>query len=83
MTTMTAAEFQSSFKSSLARVIEHQKRLRVTTSKGNVVIVSEKDYDRLIESLYLSSQPGLVQRIADGNNESTAQMPPYDPKASW
>lgn len=42
--------------------------INVNTKKGNVVILSEEDYNGLIETLYLTSIPGMKERLIEGKN---------------
>lgn len=67
----------------LDHVIEYNEALTITTKKGNAVILSEDDYNALLESLYLLSQPGLIDKIKQGEDEDVKSMKEYDPKKAW
>ncbi len=64
-------------------VIEFNQPIVVNTKKGNAVIISEEDYKALTETLYLTSQPGLVQKIKEGEKEKVEGMATYDPDEEW
>ena len=66
-----------------AVALEYNESVTVTTKKGNAVILSEEDYNAMMESLYLSSQPGLVKKIKEGDKEDPKKMAHYDPKEAW
>ena len=48
--------------------IEDGEIININTKKGNAVIISEADYNALIETLYLSSNPEVKKTIIDGIN---------------
>ncbi|MDD2402195.1 MAG: type II toxin-antitoxin system Phd/YefM family antitoxin [Clostridia bacterium] len=50
--------------------IEDGEMININTKKGNAVIISEADYNALIETLYLSSNPDIKKSIIDGINTS-------------
>ena len=47
------------------------------------MIVSEEEYNAMLEMIYLSSQPGLVEDIKKGENEKLEDMPSYNPNEEW
>lgn len=42
--------------------------VNIVTKKGNAVLISEDDYNSLMETLYLSSDPEYKQSLIDGKN---------------
>ena len=48
--------------------------IHVTTKTGNAVVMSEEDYNSLMETLYLTSIPGFVQSIQEGKSEPIEEM---------
>lgn len=69
--------------SSIDNVIEYNDPITVSTKKGNAVIISENDYNAMLETIYLVSQNGLVQKIKEGENEDIASMSTYNPNEEW
>ena len=49
--------------SSIDNVIEYNDSITVSTKKGNAVIISEAEYNAMLETIYLVSQKGLVEKI--------------------
>lgn len=47
-------------------VIKHSEPIFVTGKTGNVVIVSEEDWRAMQETIYLSSIPGMKEKIIEG-----------------
>lgn len=52
------------------QTIENHIPVTITTKNGNVVMISEDDYNALQETVYLLSVPGMREALADGMNES-------------
>ena len=52
----------------LNSTIDYNDVVNVNTKKGNVVILSEQDYNGLMETLYLTSIPGMKERLEEGLN---------------
>ena len=78
-----ASALRNNLFSSLESVIEYNDVITVNTQKGNAVIISEEEYDAMREMIFLTSQPGLVERIKEGEKEDIASMPVYNPNEEW
>lgn len=52
----------------LNQTIKFNEPVSVTTKDGNAVIISEEDYNGLMETLYLSNIPGMKESIVEGLN---------------
>ena len=65
--------------SSIDNVIEYNDSITVRTKKGNAVIISEAEYNSMIETIYLDSQKGLVEKIKEGEKEDISKMSTYNP----
>ena len=68
---------------SIDKVIEFNETITVNTKKGNAVIVSEEEYNSMLETIYLVSQPGLLEKIKKGEKEDIDSMTTYDPNEEW
>ena len=49
-------------------VIDHDEVYRITTKRGNVVLLSEEEYSGMMETLYLTSIPGMREKLIEGLN---------------
>ena len=54
----------------LEQTVKYNEPINVNTKDGNAVIISEEDYNGLMETLYLSSIPGMKEKIVEGLNTS-------------
>ena len=68
---------------SLETVVEYNDTITVNTKKGNAVIIAEEEYNAMRETIFLASQPGLIQRIKEGENEDISSMSVYNPNEKW
>ena len=69
--------------SSIDNVIEYNDSITVSTKNGNAVIISEAEYNAMLETIYLVSQKGLVERIKQGEKEDISSMSTYNPNEEW
>ena len=64
-------------------VIEYNDSITVSTKNGNAVIISESEYNAMLETIYLVSQKGLVEKIKKGEKEEISSMSTYNPNEEW
>lgn len=69
--------------SSIDNVIEYNDPITVSTKKGNAVIISESEYNAMLETIYLVSQKGLVEKIKEGEKEDIESMSTFNPNEEW
>ena len=69
--------------SSIDNVIEYNDSITVSTKNGNAVIISEAEYNAMLETIFLVSQKGLVQKIKEGEKEDISKMSTYNPNEEW
>lgn len=62
----------------LNAAIEFDDTVLVSTKNGNAVILSETEYNSILETLYIVSQKGLVERIKEGEKEDPSKMTTYN-----
>ena len=48
--------------------IDNNEIININTKNGNAVLISEEDYNSLIETLYLSADPEYKKSLIDGKN---------------
>lgn len=69
MTNTNVTNFRKNIYEMLETAITYNEPINVSTKNGNAVILSEEDYNSLIETLYISSVPGLKDRILKASEE--------------
>ena len=51
------------------KVIENNETVTITTKKGDALLVSKENYDSLVETLFLSSDPEYKKSLIERINE--------------
>lgn len=59
-------DFRKNVFTILDQIIKYNEPVIVSTKSGNAVIISEEDYNGLIETLYFYSVPGMKEKIIEG-----------------
>ncbi len=66
----SANEFRKKLKSHVDQTIAGHQVLKVKRKNGeNFVVIGEKDWRAIEETIYLNQFPGLVQSIHEANHE--------------
>ena len=63
MLTLSISNLRKDIYKMIGRTIEYNEPIHVNTKEGNAVILSEEDYNGLIETVYLSSISGLKEEL--------------------
>ena len=63
MTNTNITNFRKDIYKLLENTIKYNEPINVSTKDGNAVVLSEEDYNNLIETLYISSMPKLKEEI--------------------
>lgn len=66
MTNTNATNLRKNLFEYLNLALDFNDVINVNTKKGNVIIISEEEYNGLIETLYLASVPGMEERLVEG-----------------
>ncbi|MDR3280682.1 MAG: type II toxin-antitoxin system Phd/YefM family antitoxin [Synergistaceae bacterium] len=66
MLNMNATNFRKNIFCMLEQTIKYNEPVNISTKDGNAVLVSEEDYNGLMETLYLSSDPRVKESIVEG-----------------
>lgn len=82
MTNTNITNFRQNIFEYINQAIEFNDVINVNTKNGNAVILSESDYNSLIETLYLSSQEKVKNEILEGKNASLEECVSAD-EVEW
>jgi PHD/YefM family antitoxin component YafN of YafNO toxin-antitoxin module len=66
MINTNATNFRKNIFGLLEQTIKYNEPVSINTKDGNAVLVSEEDYNGLMETLYLTSSPSMRKRIIEG-----------------
>lgn len=68
MTNTNITNFRKNIYELLETTIKYNEPINVSTKLGNAIVLSEEDYNNIMETLYIYSIPGLKEEIANGLN---------------
>lgn len=74
--------FRKNIFNILEQTIKYNEPVNISTKDGNAVILSEEDYNGLMETVYLCSIPGLKDKIVDGLHTPVSECIPED-EVQW
>ena len=82
MTNTNITNFRQNIFEYINQAVEYNDVINVNTKNGNAVILSESDYNSLLETLYLSSDVKVRNEILEGKNISLSECIPSD-EVEW
>ena len=66
MTNTNITNFRRNIYQMMETAIKYNEPINISTKNGNAVLISEEDYNGLMETLYIESIPGLKESILEG-----------------
>ena len=69
MTTLTATKARQSLFDILKKTTRTHAPIKITAKTGDVVLMSEEDYEGLIETLELLSVPGMLKSVREAKQD--------------
>ena len=66
MINTNVTSFRKNVYGILEQAIKYNEPVNVSTKDGNAIIISEADYNDLMETLYLTSIPSMKEKIQEG-----------------
>ena len=68
MTNTNISNFRQNIFEYINQAVEYNDIINVNTKNGNAIILSENDYNSLVETLFLSSNQKVKEEILKGKN---------------
>lgn len=82
MQNMNITNFRKNVFSVLEETVKYDEPVNISTKEGNAVLLSEADYNGLIETVYLLSIPGMKEELLEGLNTPLSECIPED-EVEW
>lgn len=82
MLNINITSFRRNIFSVMEQTVKHNQVVNVSTKDGDAVIISAEDYNSLMETLHLTSVPGLQERILEGMETPLDECIPAD-EVDW
>lgn len=83
MTNTTITNFRKNVFEYVNQAIQYNDAVNVVTRNGNAVLISEEEYNGMLETLRLMSVPGMTESILEAAKEPTEACAEYDPDEEW
>ena len=68
MTNTNITNFRNNIYELLKQTIQFNEPVNISTKDGNAVVISEADYNGLMETVYLTSIPEMKEKLIKGKN---------------
>ncbi len=82
MININATGFRKDLFTMLDQTIKYNEQINISTKLGNAVLLSEEDYNGIMETLYLASIPNMRDRLIEGRDAELEDCVPED-EVKW
>lgn len=82
MTNVNATNFRKNLFEYLNQAVDYNDVINVSTRNGNAIVMSEEDYNGLMETLYLLGHPGTREEILAGRKTPVKDCVPLE-EVDW
>ena len=70
MENVNATNFRKNIFEYLNSAVSFGDVINISTKNGNAIVISEDEYNSLVETVYLLSIPGMKEKLIDGKSTS-------------
>ena len=70
MENVNATNFRKNIFEYLNSAVSFGDVINISTKNGNAIVISEDEYNSLLETVYLLSIPGMKEKLIDGKKAS-------------
>ncbi|MCL2062104.1 MAG: type II toxin-antitoxin system Phd/YefM family antitoxin [Firmicutes bacterium] len=74
MRNVNISNFRKDIFSYVNQALDYNDILNVNTKNGNVIVMSEEDYNGMKETIYLLSVPSMREKLLEGKNEKGVEF---------
>ena len=78
MLNTNATAFRKNLFTMLEQTIRYNEPINVSTKDGNAVVLSEEDYKSMVETIYLSSNPLMKEKLTTGKETPLSDCIPEE-----
>ena len=82
MQMMNATNFRRGLFAAIEETVRYNEPIHITSRTGNVVLLSEEDYNDMMATIELGAIPGMEEKIAQGLKTSLDDCVPAD-EVKW
>ena len=74
MTNTNITNFRKNIYEILETTIKYNEPVNISTKNGNAIVLSEEDYNNIMETIYISSMPKLKEKIIEGIKADDSEL---------
>lgn len=78
MNATTITNFRKNIYGMIENTIRYNEPLSIISKTGNAVVLSEEEYNSLVETVYLNSIPGMKEKLVEGLNTPLEETVPEE-----
>lgn len=78
MTNTNVTNLRKNLFSFLDSAIDYNDIINVNTKKGNAIIISEAEYNGLLETIYLLSASGMKERVEEAKKATDEEYEDFE-----
>lgn len=82
MININITSFRKDIYNLLENIIKYNEPINISTKNGNAVVLSEEDYNNLMETLYLESTLDLRDELIKRSKDSEKEFV-YEKNVEW
>jgi len=82
MTNINITNFRKNIYELLEQAIKYNEPINISTKNGNAIVLSEADYNSLMETLYIESIPGFKEELIKRGNAGEEEFVSED-EVEW
>jgi len=68
MLNITVTNFRKNLFAMLEQTIRYNEPINISTKSGNAVVLSEEEYNGMLETLQLLSDPAMKKKLLEGRD---------------
>lgn len=78
MNATTITNFRKNIYGMIENTIRYNEPLSIISKTGNAVVLSEEEYNSLVETVYLNSIPEMKEKLVEGLNTPLEETVPEE-----
>lgn len=82
MLNINITNFRKDIYNLLEQTVKYNEAVHISTKDGNAVLISEEDYNGLMETLNICAIPGMKEKILEGMNAPLSDCIP-ESEVEW
>ena len=83
MSVTNATALRKNLFGTIENVVVYNETVTITSKSGNAVLISESDYNALMETVYLMSNPSFMKGYREAKEQDRSTYQKLDLEEEW